>query len=439
MTHRKNIRPVAVYAGTFLLAFLTFILSVVPCAAQTVLSLDDCLALAEARHPDMASSAASVASSKGRLASTVAADRLDLSGSVSATRSGPERENTSYSAGVTASIKLYDANRNKYSVDASRSTLEAAGEDALETLAAVRANVKTAYLALLLAYETERQREESVSAFEQHLDQAKGFFDAGAKPWYDVTKAEVDLGNAQLSRVEASSSVRDARALLVNSMGIEQGEDFDIERSPLDIMTLAPGVLDSAEALAIENRPDLKSSALRLEAGRSSLKAEARAGSPTVSLTGGYTGAADDSVDFERGWNAGLRMSAPILDGGAAKARVDIAMAQADSLAASHEKLRQDILLSVSRARNGIEKAREGIRISRLTVAHAGDNLKLAAGRSETGVGDALEVTDAIVSYTDATLAESRARHELQTAIIDLEKAVGLDFGHGAENGGGKK
>jgi outer membrane protein TolC len=358
---------------------------------------------------------------------------------VSAARSGGERESASYSAGVTASIKLYDANRSKYSLDASRSTLEAAGEDARGALTEARANVKTAYLALLLAYETERQREESVRAFEQHLDEAKGFFDAGAKPWYDVTKAEVDLGNAQLSHAEASAAVRDARASLANAMGIDPAEDFGIERAGLDLLRLAPGVLDSAEALALENRPDYKSSAFKMKAGRSSLEAEARAGAPTVSLTGGYNGSADDSFDFERGWNTGLKMSVPILDGGAAKAGVDIARAQMDSLAASHEKLRQSILLAVSRARNDIAKAREGIRISHLVVANAEENLKLAEGRYETGVGDAIEVADAIVSYTDAQLAASKARHDLQTAIIDLEKAVGLDFSYGGENGGERK
>jgi outer membrane protein TolC len=429
---------VAVYAVTFMpaLAFLALALAAVPCAAQTVLSLADCLALAEARHPDMASAAASVASSKGRLASAVAGDRLDLSGSVSVTRNGPEHESGSYSAGVTASIKLYDANRSKYSVDASRSTLDAAGEDARATLSEVRANVKTAYLALLLSYETERQRGESVRAFEQHLDEAKGFFDAGAKPWYDVTKAEVDLGAAQLSHAEAAAAVRDARATLANAMGVDPEEDFDIERAGLDVLQLAPWVLDSAETLALENRADYKSSAFKMEAGRSALKAEARADSPAISFTGGYNGSADDSFDFERGWNTGLRMSVPILDGGAAKAGVDIARAQADSLAASHEKLRQNILLAVSRARNNIAKAREGIRISHLTVANAEENLKLAEGRYETGVGDAMEVTDAIVSHADARLAASKAQHDLQTAIIDLEKAVGLEFSYGGENDG---
>ena len=430
MTSRKNIIYAAVCAGAFLCVFL---LGAYPCAAGAVLSLDDCLTLAEAGHPNMASAAASVASSKGRLDSAAAGDRLDLSGSVSATRSGPDNESTSYSAGVTASIKLYDANRGKYSIDASRSTLEAAGLDARETRAAVRANVKTAYLALLLAYETEHQREESTRAFEQHLEQAKGFFDAGAKPWYDVTKAEVDLGNAKLSRASASSDVRNARASLANAMGIDPSEDFDIERTGLDILKLDSAALESAETLALENRPDYKSSALKMEAGLSTLKAESRMGSPTISLTGGYNGSAVDSFDFERGWNAGLRMSVPILDGGAAAAGVDIARAQMDSLAASHEKLRQSILLAVSRARNDIAKAREGIRISRLTMTNAEENLKLAEGRYETGVGDALEVTDAIVSHTDARLAASKARHDLQTAIIDLEKAVGLEFSYDGE------
>jgi outer membrane protein TolC len=426
-----------------MLAFLASMSGAVPCAAGTVLSLEDCLELAGAKHPDMAAAAAAVAASRGRLASAAAGDRMQLSGSVYSTRNyGLQGESTGYSAGLMASIKLYDANRSKYSADASRSMLDAAGEDARGALADVRANVKTAYLALLLAYETEHQREESVRAFERHLDKAKGFFDAGAKPRYDVTKAEVDLGNAQLSRAEASAAVRDARATLANAMGIDPSEDFDVERAEPDVPQPASWALDSAETLAIDNRADRKSSAFMMESGRSALKAEARAKSPTVSLAGGRASATDDLSDSERfrhEWNIELKMSIPVYDGGAAKAGVDIARAQMDSLAASHEKLRQSILLEVSLAKNNITKAREGIRISRLTVANAEENLKLAEGRYETGVGDAIEVADAIVSCADARLSESRARHNLRTAIIDLEKAVGIDFGHDAENDGEKK
>jgi outer membrane protein TolC len=168
--------------------------------------------------------------------------------------------------------------------------------------------------------------------------------------------------------------------------------------------------------------------ALNILAGQATLSAQARASSPSVSLSGGYDGGGSDIFDLEKGWNVGLRMSVPIIDGGAAKAGIDIASAQLASLAASREKLKQDVLLEVRKALTDLMKARERIRISELTLVSAEENRKLAVGRYETGVGDSLEVTDALLSFTDAQLANRQAHYDLQLALIGLEKAVGKEF-----------
>ena len=352
-------------------------------------------------------------------------------------------ETSSSSLGMSASVKVYDANRGKYAVDSSRASLSAAGEESRNTLLEVRSNVKAAFLALLLDYETARQRAESVRAFEQHLEQAKGFYEAGKKPWYDVTKAEVDLGNAQMSLAEASADIRDARASLAGAIGVDPSEEFDITSPGLDIMSLPDGTESAAEELALENMADYRAAALKIDAGVLTLRSEARANAPSVSLSGGYSGNAnkDDFSNLEMGWNTGLRMTVPIVDGGAQKARIDAAGAQIMSLESSREKLKQDILLEVLRAKNDLIKARERIRISELTLASAEENRRMAVGRYETGVGDPLEVTDALVSFADATLSNKKARHDLQLAIINLEKASGVEFAKtaGTEDGGKNK
>ena len=231
-----------------------------------------------------------------------------------------------------------------------------------------------------------------------------------------------------MSLVEASSNTQNARAALANAMGLDPSEDFEIARDGLDILNVGDEAVSGSEALAASNRLDYAASALKIDAGRATLSAEARSNSPPVTLSGGYSGNADGSFDFERGWNTGLRMTAPILDGGAAKAREDAARAQLASLEASREKLRQDIMLGVSRARSDIVKARERMRIAELTLVSAEENRRLAEGRYETGVGDALEVTDALLSHADAMLASQQARHDLQIAIVNLERAVGSEF-----------
>jgi outer membrane protein TolC len=397
--------------------------------AAPLLSLTDCLAIAEANHPNMASAAAQAVTQRGRFAQSVAADRLEVSGSLSASRTGTGRnEDANYSIGATTSIKIFDANRNKYLVDAQRINLSVTEEEGRSTLLDVRNNVKTSYMTLSLNTEIASQRLESVRAFAHHLEQAKGFYQVGSKPWYDVTKAEVYLGNAQLSLVEAEANIVTAKASLLNAMGIDQQEEFDIEPVSSDISNAPLEESEVLAKLALDNRPDYRSAALRILAEQATLSAEARASSPNVSLTGGYNSGGDDLFDLEKAWNVGLRMSVPIVDGGAAKARVDMARGQLMSLAASQEKLRQDIILEVRKALSDLTKAQERIRISELTLLSAEENRKMAVGRYETGVGDPLEVTDALLSFADAQLANRQAYYDLRLAIIGLEKATGKEF-----------
>lgn len=424
-----------VYYSCFILCLFVLLLPSGAHAAET-LTLDQCLAIAEAYHPNLVGAAASVSADKGRLVQSVIGDRLTISGTMSIGRSGNERdESSSFSAGANASVKVFDSNRSKYSIDAQRNTLAATEESAEQTSRDVRANVKSAYTNLLLYYEIANQRVESARAYERHLEQASGFYEAGSKPWYDVTKAQVDLGNAKLALVEAQANIDTGRAELQNAMGVVIEEEFVVAPASWDIA--AETERDSVE-LALDNRADYRAAAYKVEANRATIGAEARASSPTISLSGGYSGSGSYIGNLDRGWNTSLNMSIPIVDGGETKARVETAQAQLASQEASYEKLRQDIVLEVRRVLSDLKKARERIVLSEITLENALENHRLAEGRYETGVGDALEVTDALVSLTDAHLTKYQAYNDLQTAVINLEKAVGVElaFANAEADGG---
>lgn len=397
-----------------------------PAWAVTSITLEECLEIAEEYHPTLAGSAAAIAADRGRLKQAAVADRLTVSGTLSQGRSGNERaEDSSFSAGASANLKVFDSNRTKYSIEAQSNTLAATQENARQTLLDIRTGVKSAYMSLLLNKEIAVQREESVQAYARHLEQATGFYEAGSKPWYDVTKAQVDLGNARLALVEAEANIETAKAELLNAMGVSIEEDFDVLPVAWNI---SENVERGAERTALENRADFKAAVLKIDAGRATLGAEARNASPTVSLSGGYNGGGSYVGNLDRDWNIGLKMSIPIVDGGETKARVETAQAQLDSLEATHEKLRQDILLDVRKTATDLKKARERIRLSEITLVNAEENRRLAEGRYETGVGDALEVTDALLSLTEAQLTKYQALHDLRAAAIDLEKATGKEL-----------
>ena len=395
--------------------------------AVRTLTLEECLALSEANHPDLAGADAKREAERRRLSLTAVEDRVQASANASAARSGREGapSGSSYTAGVTASVRVFDANRTKYAVEAQRGTLAATEAEGRKTRLQVRYGVKKAYMDLLLAGEVRGQRKESVDSFRLHLERAKGYYETGLKPKSDVTKAEVDLGNAQLALVEAESNVRVAQAALLNAMGVDLAGPFEVRAEDRALPESAEG---GAEALALEHRQDYEAANRRTLAGKAEVRSAARASSPSLSLRGGYSAGGEEISSLSSEWNVGLSLNVPVVDGGAASARTDIARAQVRSLEAAREALRQNILLEVRKAVLNIRNARERIRIAGLTVAQAEENYSLAEGRYRTGVGDSLALSDALLALTDARLSVYRARYDLQVAQFALESATGVEL-----------
>lgn len=395
--------------------------------AIRVLTLDDCLSLAEQNHPDLAGSDAKNAAERWRLSQAAVEERVQVAGAASATLSDREGASsvTSWSTGLTASLKVFDSNRTKHAVEAQRANLSAAEAEGRRTRLQVRAGVKTAYMNLLLAGEVRGQRKESMDSYERHLERAKVYYETGLKPKSDVTKAEVNLGNAQLALAEAESSEEVARATLLNAVGVDSVGPFQVRAAKRSLPEAAEG---TAETLALKHRQDYAAAELRTLAGRSEARSAARASSPSLSLRGGYGASGTDLSSLESEWNVGLSLSVPIVDGGAAAAQIGVTREQIRSLEATRETLRQSILLEVRKAVLNIRNARERIRIADLTVAQAEENYTLAEGRYQTGVGDSLELSDALLALTEARLSAYRARYDLQVAQIALESATGVEL-----------
>ncbi len=61
-----------------------------------------------------------------------------------------------------------------------------------------------------------------------------------------------------------------------------------------------------------------------------------------------------------------------------------------------------------------------------LTVRQAKENVELAQGRYGAGVGNPIEVTDALVAQSNAKTAYIAALVDCRTAQASLEKAMGM-------------
>lgn len=405
------------------------------------LTLEQVKAIALKYHPSLRSNQAAVEASRARIELALAAyyPQVNLNVGYNASTSnfvavsGTVFRAPSYnwtfldifSIGPTATVTLYDFGRTANAVRVNRENAQATEQGLATARLTVLLNVKQAYFGVLQTQRIIQVAEDTVNQARQHLDQAQGFFQAGTRPKIDVTKAEVDMANAELALIQARTNLKVAQVTLNNAMGLKETLVFPIE----DTLAVSPPPIPLEEILsaALRQRPEILQ-----------LQAQQRAQEATVRLNrAGYypilSGSAQyllrsHHIDPELYWDwfLGTTLSVPIFSGFSTPAQVAEARATLRNLQAQEENLKLNIRLEAEQAFLGLQLADEQIRTTEKAVGHAKENFDLATGRYQVGVGSPLEVTDAEVQLANARANYITALYNYKVAEARIEKAMGL-------------
>lgn len=401
-----------------------------PVASAAKYNLEQCIAIALEKHPSLKASAGAVKASESKVGQAKANYYPQLNLSTNYQRIGPTSPAGSnldsydkYSTDVNVGVTLFDFGKTSTQVKIQDLSVNASRADYDDVMTLVVLNVKNAYYNLL---QTQRNLDVAVDTmhqFQQHLDQANAFFRIGTKPKFDVTKAEVDLGNARLNVLKAENALRSARITLKDTMGIPENADFPI----VDNLAFQKSNLQLNDVLntAYSNRPDLRSVIAKREATEKSIDLAKKGYYPTLSGSAGY-GYSGTDFPLGSGWNAGATLNFPLFTGLSTKYQVDEARANLEILKANEDLIRQAISLDVKQAYLNVQDAAEQISVAEMTVSQAKDNYELASGRYRTGVGNPIEVADATITLNNARAALNSALYNHKTAQAALDKAIGV-------------
>ncbi len=422
-------QKIAIFLSALLLLPFTALAEEVIKPGET-LTLRRCIDTAVKMHPDITVAAAAAQAGRQRIGQAEANyyPQIDLSLGYNKSESERISSNTSgsfneFSGSASLRQTIYDfgktttqVNIEKFNADSSLSELDNIKKQIIF-------NVTEAYYGAL---RTKRQRDiavEVVKQFEEHLEQAKGFFEAGTKPKFDVTKAEVDLSNARLNLLKANNALRIAKASLNNAMGISQTYVYEIH----DDLSFSEYriTLDDAVKGAYDNRSDLKSLILRKNANSLSIDLARKDYYPTLSGNAEYS-RSGDRLPLRKDWALGAAITFPLFSGFSTHYKVAEAKANLDTLKANEESLRQVISLEVQTAFLNLQDAAERVSVAETIVRQAGENLELSRGRYAAGVGSPIEVTDALVAYNNSKVSYISALYDYRVSQAGLEKAMGI-------------
>ncbi|KAF0121308.1 MAG: type I secretion outer membrane protein [bacterium] len=393
-----------------------------------VLNLERCVEIALKKQPNIIAAMNIVSINQSRVGQAKANyyPQIDLSSGYSKSSpfsSASSRSSDEYSSGVSLKQNIYDFGKTTTRVEIQRLNLDSSRLDLENVSDQIVFNVKQAYYRVLQAKRNRDVAEEAVRQFKKHLEQAKGFYEVGTKPKFDVTKAEVDLSNAKLNLIKAENAIKVSRVILSNTMGMPDATEYSL----VDNLTFVRYDITLEDMLktAYNKRPDLTSILIKKKAAEASIEMSKKDYYPTLSGNATY-GRVGERFPLEDSWNVGMTISFPVFSGLSTRYQVEEAMENLNVLKANEEALKQGVVLEVQQAYLNLKDVEERIPTAELIVKQAEENLEMANGRYAAGVGNPIEVTDAEVSLSNAKTAYIQSLYDYKATRASLEKAMGI-------------
>lgn len=328
----------------------------------------------------------------------------------------------SWSGSVSLDLLLYDFGKLDAKEKKAVSELIAAERQLRQTQLDVTYAVQTAFFELLRGIELYRVAVESEHQYAEHLEEARTMAEVGTRRAYDVTKAEVDWGNARLEVITASNTVITAQAQLERNLGLAEQAHVALAAAEMPPCTL------SADSLMAVARRDLPSLAV--------LDAKTRAASAAVDqavadLYPDLKLGADSSLSgrgFPFAWNYSWAASlAQTLFTGFQKTdAIKDAVTQLRIARTVQADAEQSLYLEIIQAEAKRMSALKSLEVAEMVQRQSAENLAIVNEQYRVGLSSSIERTDAQVTLTKAQGDVVRDRYDYQNALAHLGYLAGV-------------
>jgi outer membrane protein, heavy metal efflux system len=343
----------------------------------------------------------------------VAGERLNPEGRVEFDRDTPRQ---SYSVAVP--LELGGKRTRRLAV--AEAAVRTADAEIAQVIAETRNAVRRAYVERSVAEARLTLLEDLQMLMTRARDAAQQRFDAGDAPRLEVLQAELALAQAQNQVTGARGSATAARMQFNALLGMPFDAPTILAPEPI----LEPMTFEAAMERARAASAELTLLDRRLDEQRARLALAKALRTPDVTPEGSLTHGFEDVSDFQFGWKAAVAVTMPLFT--THKAGVVLEESTLVQLTAERTAAEARIAGEVAAAtavadaqRQQFLRYRDQIVPQAMQVETMADD---AYRLGQTGIAAYLQ---ALQATRDVRLAALQAESELQTALTDLERAIG--------------
>lgn len=387
-----------------------------------VITINKAISLAITNHPNIKTAEATVRVYESRLGQMKSDYYPTINLNTGITRYSSGRDDTNFTSSINLNQNIYDFGKRESKVKIEDFNIASSREDLHNVRQQVILSVKKAYLSSLQAKASLMVAKEVVKQNFNHLKKASGFYEAGLKAKYEVTKAEADLSTSKTNLLKADNAFKISLTTLKNTMSVPYAPDFEIEDVPI-IKTVDMNI-DNLIQKALTNRQDYISLKLKQKAQETRVELQRAGNYPSITGNMQY-GVSGDKSPFDKNWSVSAMLSIPIFTGFNTKYQIEEALATLSSLKSQTDALMNQIILDVRQSYLNILEAGQRIESAKISLKYAEESLELANGRYSAGIGSPIEVSDALATYSSAKNSLINAEYDYNIAVAELKKAIG--------------
>jgi outer membrane protein len=293
------------------------------------------------------------------------------------------------------------------------------------TLLQVVLTVRTAFFLARANKDLVKVAKDTLDNQDSHLVQTKGFVVVGTQPEISLATAETNRANALVQLITAQNNYDVAKATLNQTMGVEQSTEYDVSDENLPPVPDEDSTTEKLMDEALGARPEVASLEHQIASQRYLYRSVRGGYFPSIGASTTGTEGGVQLSNLVWNWNAQLTLTWNLFQGFLTPSQIAEQNANIVNLEAQRDALRLQVRLQLEQARLAVKAAKATVLASEEALVNAHQQLRLAEGRYQTGVGSIIELGDAQVAQTTAAAQKVQADYSVASARAQLLQALG--------------
>jgi outer membrane protein len=343
---------------------------------------------------------------------------------------------------IGGQMTVFDGLQNYNNIQKNKYLVLAGQQDLQKTSDNIALSVALAYLQILLNKELVAANQNQLDITLQQIEKTRKLVDAGSVAKGNLLQIQAQAAQEELSLITQKNFLETSILTLTQFLELKTPAGFEIVAPEINVdpNSIVSGDIDEIFATAVKNRPEIKSSELKLTASQYDLKIAKGGRSPQLSLNYSYNARYSNPTNLpgdqsfvgqlktSKSPGAGLTLNIPILNGWQVNKNISNSKYNIQISEYAVEGTKKDLYKNIQQAYTDAVASLKKLNVSIKAIASTEESFRYTEQKFNVGMVTPVDYNAAKTQLLKAQSDNAQAKYEFlfKTKVLDFYKGLPL-------------